>query len=238
MRNFGLIGKNLEHSFSKKYFQEKFLKQDINDSTYINFETNNISNLSKIVKKNRLKGLNVTIPYKQQVLPFLNQISKEAEQLGAVNTIKIQKNKFIGYNTDIFGFEKSLTPIIQGRRKAIILGNGGVSRAVQVILLKNNIEYLIASRSSKLTFLDITPEMIQKNDIIINTTPLGMYPKIDKFPNIPYNAITAKHLLYDVIYNPKESSFLKHGRIQGAQIKNGEEMLYLQAEESWKIWNK
>jgi len=237
MRTFGLIGKDLSHSFSQQYFQKKFYKEGIKDCQYLNFDINNISTLNKLIQENNIKGLNVTIPFKEQVIPFLDERSEEAKQVGAVNTIKICEERLIGYNTDIFGFENSLLPILKKRRKAIVLGNGGVSKAVQFVLKKNNINFIIISRSSVISFLDVSYEMIQENEIIINTTPLGMHPKTEYYPDIPYNALNSKHLLYDLVYNPKESKFLRYGKARDVQIKNGEEMLYLQAEESWKIWN-
>ena len=237
MKTYGLIGKNLSHSFSQKYFQQKFFKEGIKDCQYLNFELNDISTLRKLVQKNDIKGLNITIPYKEKVIPFLDEITKQADKIGAVNNIQIKGNKLIGHNTDIFGFEQSITPLLNGRNTAIILGNGGASKAIQFVLIKKNINFKVFSRKLKLKFSDITEEIIQKNEIIINDTPLGMHPNSSTFANLPYNAINTKHLLYDLVYNPEESQFLTKGRIMGAQIKNGIQMLNLQAKESWKIWN-
>ena len=237
MKTYGLIGENLSHSFSQKYFQEKFFKEGIKDCQYLNFELNDISTLRKLVQKNDIKGLNITIPYKEKVIPFLDEITKQADKIGAVNTIQIKGNKLIGHNTDIFGFEQSITPLLNGRNTAIILGNGGASKAIQFVLIKKNINFKVFSRKLKLKFSDITEEIIRKNEIIINATPLGMHPNSNTFANLPYNTINTKHLLYDLVYNPEESQFLKKGRIMGAQIKNGIQMLNLQAKESWKIWN-
>ena len=237
MKTYGLIGKNLSHSFSQKYFQQKFFKEGVKDCQYLNFELNDISTLRKLVQKNDIKGLNITIPYKEKVLPFLDEITKQADKIGAVNTIQIKGNKLIGHNTDIFGFEQSITPLLNGRNTAIILGNGGASKAIQFVLIKKNINFKVFSRKLKLKFSDITEEIIRKNEIIINATPLGMHPNSNTFANLPYNTINTKHLLYDLVYNPEESQFLTKGRIMGAQIKNGIQMLNLQAKESWKIWN-
>ena len=237
MKTYGLIGKNLSHSFSQKYFQQKFFKEEVKNCQYLNFELNDISTLRKLVQKNDLKGLNITIPYKEKVIPFLDEITKQTDKIGAVNTIQIKGNKLIGHNTDIFGFEQSITPLLNGRNTAIILGNGGASKAIQFVLIKKNINFKVFSRKLKLKFSDITEEIIRKNEIIINATPLGMHPNSNTFVNLPYNAINTKHLLYDLVYNPEESQFLTKGRIMGAQIKNGIQMLNLQAKESWKIWN-
>ena len=237
MKTYGLIGENLSHSFSQKYFQQKFFKEEVKNYQYLNFELNDISTLRKLVQKNDIKGLNITIPYKEKVIPFLDEITKQADKIGAVNTIQIKEDKLIGHNTDILGFEQSILPIIDGRKNAIILGNGGASKTIQFVLIKNGINFKVFSRNLKLEFSDITEEVIQKNEIIINATPLGMHPNSNTFVNLPYNAINTKHLLYDLVYNPEESQFLKKGRRMGAQIKNGIQMLNLQAKESWKIWN-
>ena len=237
MKTYGLIGENLSHSFSQKYFQQKFFKEGVKDCQYLNFELNDISTLRKLVQKNDIKGLNITIPYKEKVIPFLDEITRQADKIGAVNTIQIKGNKLIGHNTDIFGFEQSITPLLNGRNTAIILGNGGASKAIQFVLIKKNINFKVFSRKLKLKFSDITEEIIRKNEIIINATPLGMHPNSNTFANLPYNTINTKHLLYDLVYNPEESKFLKKGRRMGAQIKNGIQMLNLQAKESWKIWN-
>ena len=237
MKTYGLIGKNLSHSFSQKYFQQKFFKGGVKDCQYLNFELNDISTLRKLVQKNDIKGLNITIPYKEKVIPFLDEITKQADKIGAVNTIQIKGNKLIGHNTDIFGFEQSITPLLNGRNTAIILGNGGASKAIQYVLKKHRINFKVFSRNLKLKFSDITEKVIRKNEIIINATPLGMHPNSNTFANLPYNTINTKHLLYDLVYNPEESKFLKKGRRMGAQIKNGIQMLNLQAKESWKIWN-
>ena len=237
MRTFGLIGKNLSHSFSQQYFQEKFLKEKINNCQYLNFEIDELVNLRELIMKKAIKGLNITIPFKEKVIPFLDDITKEANEVGAVNTIQIKGEKLIGYNTDILGFEQSILPIIDERKNAIVLGNGGASKAIQYVLKKNNIECIVTSRNSDFSIEKISEKQIKENTLIINATPLGMHPNIAYFPDLPYNALNTKHLLFDLVYNPEESLFLKHGKANGAQIKNGKQMLYLQAEESWKIWN-
>ena len=237
MKTYGLIGENLSHSFSQQYFQKKFSKERIKDSQYLNFEINDISCLRELIQKKNIKGLNITIPFKEKVIPILDELTEDAKEIGAVNTIQINGNQLIGHNTDIFGFEESITPLLNGRNNAIILGNGGASKAIAFVFYKRDINFSIFSRNLMLKFADITEEVIQKNDIIINTTPLGMYPNADTFADLPYNAINTKHLLYDLVYNPEESQFLKKGMAKGAQIKNGKQMLYLQAEKSWKIWN-
>ena len=237
MKTYGLIGENLSHSFSQQYFQKKFSKERIKDSQYLNFEINDISCLRELIQKKNIKGLNITIPFKEKVIPILDEITEDAKEIGAVNTIQINGNKLIGHNTDIFGFEKSITPLLNGRNNAIILGNGGASRAIQFVLLKKGISFNVFSRNLMLKFSDITVENIQTHGLIINATPLGMYPNNETFPELPYNAINSQHLLYDLVYNPEESQFLKKGLAKGAQIQNGKQMLYLQAEKSWKIWN-
>ena len=237
MKTYGLIGRNLSHSFSYKYFQEKFLKEQLSDCQYLNFELEDISILRDIIKKNNLSGVNITIPFKEKVIPFLDKLSKDAAEIGAVNTIEIKGEKLIGHNTDVFGFAQSFIPLLKERKNALILGNGGASKCVQFVLKKNNIDFIVASRNSDFTLAEITEETIQKHSIIINTTPLGMYPKTDRFPHLPYNAINSKHLVYDLVYNPEESTFLRKAKAKNAEIKNGKQMLYLQAEKSWKIWN-
>ena len=203
----------------------------------MNFEIEDISSLREFVRENNIKGLNITIPFKEKVIPFLDKLSKNATEIGAVNTIEIKGEKLIGHNTDVSGFAQSFIPLLKERKNALILGNGGASKCVQFVLKRNNIDFIVASRNSDFTLEKITEETIQKHNIIINATPLGMYPKTDGFPHLPYNAINSKHLVYDLVYNPEESLFLKHGKENGAQIKNGKQMLCLQAEESWKIWN-
>jgi len=237
MRTFGLIGKSLSHSFSQNYFNEKFYTEDINDAEYKNFELNNISEFTDLIRKMKLSGLNVTIPFKESVIPFLDELTPQAKAIGAVNTIQFKGNKLIGHNTDTIGFLQSIYPLLNGRNKALVLGNGGASKAIQHALKKMKIEYKIISRNSSFDYLDISVKSIGYYNIIINTTPLGAYPKIADSPQIPYKELNENHLLYDLIYNPQESAFLHFGKTKNCSIKNGLEMLEIQAESSWNIWN-
>lgn len=243
MRLFGLIGYPLSHSFSKKYFEEKFKKESITDCRYELFPITSIDDLKQILQEHtNLEGLNVTIPYKQQVLSFLESSPGIPKEIKACNCIRIVDGKLYGYNTDIIGFEKSLHPLLKPwHKKSLILGNGGATEAVTFVLRKLNISFDIVSRSlhtnSTLCYKDLGEEVMSESLLIINTTPLGMYPQTDQYPDIPYEFITGKHFLYDLIYNPSETMFLQKGKEKGAMIKNGEEMLVLQAEESWSIWN-
>tara|TARA_B100001142_G_scaffold234718_1_gene233100 strand:+ start:531 stop:1247 length:717 start_codon:yes stop_codon:yes gene_type:complete len=237
MRTFGLIGKKLNHSFSSKYFNTKFLKEGISDAQYINFEINDISKIRDLIKENKITGLNITIPYKESVVPFLDELSTSAKNISTVNTIQVKKNKLIGHNTDVIGFKTSLSSTKEKYDSAIILGNGGGAKAVQEVLKQLNISFKIVSRNSSFDFVDLSSEDIKNNKLIINTTPLGMFPKTNNFPNIPYDSLTENHFLFDLIYNPKETLFLKYGRLHQSQTKNGLEMLQIQAKESWNIWN-
>tara|TARA_B000000532_G_C18872093_1_gene408890 strand:+ start:1017 stop:1745 length:729 start_codon:yes stop_codon:yes gene_type:complete len=236
MKTYGLIGFPLNHSFSKKYFTNKFRFENI-DAKYINIEIESLDCFKELVIKNNLLGLNVTIPYKSRVLDFLDYTDNTAKKIGAVNTIKIVDDKLYGYNTDVIGFEKSIKPLLDNRKDALILGNGGVSKAIQFILKKLEINYKIVSRNSSFDYSDINESFINTLDIVINTTPLGTYPKINTAPNLPYSFLNSKHLLFDVVYNPMLSLFLNKGKEQGCVIKNGLEMLQIQADESWNIWN-
>ena len=237
MKTFGLIGKNLSHSFSSSYFNEKFFKEEITNTKYLNFELNDISEFPQLIKKQNLSGLNVTLPYKESIIPFLDELSENAKSIGAVNTIQIANGKLIGHNTDIIGFKQSITPLLAGRNTALILGDGGAAKAVQFVFNQLNISYKTINRKSSFDYSDITLQLIDFNTIIINTTPLGMIPEIKNYPKIPYELLTEKHLLFDLIYNPKETLFLKYGRANKACTKNGLEMLQIQAETSWNIWN-
>tara|TARA_B110000459_G_scaffold128579_1_gene140846 strand:- start:192 stop:908 length:717 start_codon:yes stop_codon:yes gene_type:complete len=238
MKNYGLIGKSLEHSFSETYFNKKFKKLNLKACNYNNYEIKNVSAVKELINKNNLIGLNVTIPFKIEIIKILDKLDKNAEITNSVNTIKIEKNKLIGYNTDIIGFEKSIIPIIDKRKNALILGNGGASKSIQHVLKKLNINFTVISRKDNKNYSNLKKEDIISHEIIINTTPLGMYPKIDLSPNILYEFINNKHLAYDLIYNPSETVFLKKAKNNGSKIKNGYEMLKIQADESWRIWNK
>ncbi len=237
MKKYALLGKSLSHSFSEQYFSEKFLKEGINNTEYINLELDNLNNLKYKIKQLNLSGFNVTIPYKIEIISKLDFISNQAKIINAVNTVKVIEGKLHGFNTDIIGFTKSIAPLLNKRKTALVLGNGGSSKAIQFALQKLNISWKVVSRNTDFDYHQITKERIDLVDIIINCTPLGTYPKIDEYPKLPYNLLNSKHLLYDLVYNPKQTKFLTFGLTNNCSIKNGEEMLVLQAEESWKIWN-
>jgi shikimate dehydrogenase len=240
---FGLLGKNISYSFSRGYFTEKFKKLNLKNNTYLNFDIPSIQDFHSILEDKSIKGYNVTIPYKEEIIPFLDKLDKTAKKIGAVNTIKItKKGNLKGYNSDVVGFENSIKPLLKkGHKRALILGTGGASKAVAFALKKNNIKYKFVSRNPKgkkeISYEDLTENRMCKHQIIINCTPLGTSPDIHKSPNIPYQFLTDKHLLFDLIYNPEITAFLDKGKEKGAVIKNGYEMLALQAEESWRIWN-
>ena len=248
MELYGLIGKEINHSSSPEFFKKKFARLGLR-ADYRLFPLENIDQLpGLIVTQPDLKGLNVTIPYKRLVSRFLQEITSTALYSGSVNTIQIKRDRkisrLIGYNTDIFGFEKSLLPFIKGRKnlKALILGDGGSSRSVSYVLRKLGIIFIHVSRTpqkvSQISYQWITPDIMASCHLIINTTPLGMTPHVETLPDIPYSLITPDHLIFDVVYNPMETAFLRRAREQGAQIKGGLEMLEFQAEASWKIWKK
>jgi shikimate dehydrogenase len=242
MKQLGLIGYPLSHSFSKKYFADKFINEKIDGYHYDLFPLENIQKLLDLLKdKPNLVGLNVTIPYKEQVIPFLDELSKSAKGIGAVNTIIIENGKLKGYNTDSYGFEISLKQFLKPYHKhALILGTGGAAKAVQYVLEQLGIGYKYVSRTpneEQFAYTELDETILQKYKVIINTTPLGMYPKAHQCPAIPYNFLTSEHLLYDLVYNPAVSLFLENGKARGAAIKNGLEMLHLQAEGAWSIWN-
>ena len=272
MRRFGLVGHPLGHSFSKAYFTEKFAKERI-DACYENFDLEDISEIRLLLDQHPdLKGFNVTIPYKEAVIPYLDEIDKTAEEVGAVNTVKVLDNgKLKGFNTDVVGIEESLSslrakrsnlkalrpkgenphsstvdcfvadaPRNDGGVNALILGTGGASKAVQYVLQKHNINFQLVSRDPEkghFTYKTLTPETIKSHLLIINATPAGMAPNIDEAPEIPYGALTPQHVLFDLIYNPEETLFLRKGKEHGAQAINGLTMLYAQAEAAWSIWN-
>ena len=244
MKKFGLIGYPLSHSFSVGYFAEKFTRENIRDCEYLNFPIDSITEFSGLIRSNsELCGLNVTIPYKEQVIPFLDEIETTAKRIGAVNTIKfiLSRDKKIlkGFNTDIYGFSEALREIMSKKvENALILGTGGASKAVAFSLDEMGIKYSFVSRKTgHLAYSNLDKSIIDQHKLIINTTPLGTYPDIDVFPDIPYRFLTSSHILFDLIYNPAETVFLRKGREQGARIVNGLRMLHLQAEKSWEIWN-
>lgn len=242
---YGLIGYPLGHSFSVGYHNQRFADEGIN-AKYINFEIPSIDDLPEVINSNPdLKGLNVTIPYKEKVLPFLDYISPEARAIGAVNVIRVihegNKVRLKGYNSDVIGFTQSIEPLLESyHKKALVLGTGGASKAIAYGLKALNIEPVFVSRYERpdtIQYERITPEIVQEYNVIVNCTPLGMYPKTETCPNIPYEALTERNILYDLIYNPDETLFMKKGAQQGAQVKNGLEMLLLQAFASWEFWN-
>lgn len=246
-RKFGLIGFPLSHSFSRKFFTEKFLVEGI-DAEYLNFEIENISQLSHVIASHPdLEGLNVTIPYKEQVVKLLDDMDESSTQIHAVNTIRIQRSghhvSLHGYNTDIIGFQESIQPLIQKHHhKALVLGTGGASKAVVRALGNLKIDTIIVSRNpeekGELSYNDLDEDVMDNYKIIVNTTPIGTYPNTEGCPAIPFELITPKHLLFDLVYNPEVTEFLKQGKKHGAIIKNGLEMLHLQALASWEIWNR
>ncbi len=244
MSKFGLIGKDIGYSFSKSYFTNKFENEDLLH-TYQNFDIESIDGFLGIVKSTKeLRGLNVTIPYKETVIPFLDKLDKKSKEIGAVNTIVITENEnLIGYNTDYYGFKKSIEPYLKkNHKKALILGTGGASKAIAYALKKLSIDYYYVSRTSSnnstFTYQTLSEKIIKDHHIIINCTPLGTYPKTNACPQIPYDAITESHILYDLIYNPEETKFLTIGKLKGAKICNGLEMLKFQADKAWDIWHE
>ena len=239
---YGLIGNPVKHSFSYKFFNNLFDEKKLNNHSYKLYKLGKISEIRSILSNKEVKGLNITIPFKESVIDYLDNIDFTASKVGAVNCIKISTTKTIGYNTDIIGFEKSLRKFINLKTKdALILGSGGVSKAIEFILNKLEINYKIVSRnktgSKYICYNDINKIIINKHKLIINATPLGTHPNINERPNIPYKLLSKNHYLYDLVYNPKVTSFLKEGIKIGCKTKNGEEMLKIQALESWKIWN-
>ena len=244
---YGLIGYPLTHSFSKKYFEEKFLTEGIRGAEYRNFEIESIKDFPPIYEElETLIGLNVTIPYKEEVIPYLNEIDRDAQSIGAVNTIRITRKKgtpyLTGFNTDIIGFKSSLMEFWDSKYdKALILGGGGASKAVLFVLQSLGVKSTIVSRQkigeNYLSYDRIDPSIIQENLLIINATPVGMYPDIFSFPDIPYEYLTKNHFLFDLIYNPDETEFLKRGKNIGAITVNGYQMLMRQAEKAWSLWN-
>ncbi len=238
MKKFGLIGNPLAHSFSEKFFTDKFKRESIQDCSYKLFPLQRIDQLPALLEKERLQGFNVTIPYKESVLSYLNQLSDEAKQIGAVNCVLIEDEKLIGHNTDVFGFEVSISQWLNKPiKQALILGNGGSAKAVKFALKRLEIPFEIVSRSGALNYENLPASLVHDSHLIINTTPLGMSPQTEAFPDIAYDAIGSQHFVFDLIYNPSETPFLRKCKLAGASIKNGAEMLKLQAEKSWEIWS-
>ncbi|AVR45913.1 shikimate dehydrogenase [Christiangramia fulva] len=241
MKLYGLIGRNIDYSFSRKYFSEKFNNENI-DAKYRNFDLEDISQLTDIIKEEEIAGLNVTIPYKRDVMLYLDRLDENAKEIGAVNTIKFEENgKLAGYNTDHFGFRKSIEPFLKKHhQKALILGTGGASKAVAFALKSMEIEFKFVSREPRedqFSYTDLNKNLLEEYSVIINTTPLGTFPNIQESPDVPVEFLGKKHLVYDLIYNPAETAIMKMAIKQGATAVNGLRMLQLQAEKAWEIWN-
>ncbi|RSK46131.1 shikimate dehydrogenase family protein [Hymenobacter perfusus] len=246
MPEFGLLGRSLKHSFSQTYFTQKFHNLDLSDYQYELFELATMDELPALLAgRPGLRGLNVTIPYKEQVWPYLNEVAPSAARVGAVNVVEFRPDgRLIGHNTDYIGFRDSLRGFVPAAElpqlRALVLGSGGASKAVEVALKDLGIGYWVVSRNplgAGLTYDELTPRLLQEHRLIINTTPLGTFPAVEECPPIPYEALTSQHYLYDLIYNPRETEFMQRGQARGAHTKNGFEMLCLQAEAAWKIWN-
>jgi shikimate dehydrogenase len=242
---FGLLGKKLSHSFSKKYFEEKFLRENLKGHTYTNFEIANISEFPDLLKQHPdLSGLNVTVPYKEEIIPFLNSLDEVSSEAGAVNCIKIENGRTGGFNTDVYGFRQSIKPFLEPKHdRALIFGTGGSSKAVAYALKKAGIDFYFVSSSAKKTYntffyKELNSVIFSQFRLLINCTPLGMYPDVGECPDLPYEFITEDHLAYDLIYNPEQTLFLKKCSEKGAITINGLSMLHLQAEKSWEIWTK
>jgi len=240
----GLVGKSLNHSFSKSYFEKKFNEQGILDCSYENFELQSIEEIKSLLTKKGLRGLNVTIPYKETVIPFLDELSDEAKKIGAVNCINIVNGRSIGHNTDVYGFSQSIKPFLDvNHQRALILGTGGASKAVAFALAKIGLEvFFVTSKKEKegtntFFYPEINDRVMSAFKFIVNTTPLGTFPNIEECPPLPYQLFTNTHFAYDLVYNPAQSTFLRQAHEHGAITMNGLSMLQLQAEKSWEIWN-
>lgn len=239
---FGLVGKDISYSFSKGYFTQKFSNLNYMDCSYENFDLQHIAEFKDLIENNKdIKGLNVTIPYKEAILPYLDRIDQKAAKIGAVNTIKFTKEGLIGYNTDVYGFQDSIVPHLKKHHtKALILGTGGASKAVAFVFDELGITHTSVSRNpepDQWNYEDLTQTIMEEYTVIVNCTPLGTSPNIMAKPSIPYAFITDRHLLFDLIYNPEKTAFLKEGEARGADIQNGHNMLAIQAEKAWEIWN-
>ena len=242
MTKYGIIGYPLGHSFSRGFFTEKFAREGI-DAQYLNFEIPDAGMLLDVLRDNpELHGLNVTLPHKQAIIPMLDELSDEAREIGAVNVIRVRDGRLKGFNSDIIGFTESIRPLLQSHHKqALVLGTGGASKAICVGLKRLGLEWKYVSRTPRegmITYEDITAETLQDYTVIVNCSPVGMFPKVDQAPAIPYEYLTPRHLLFDCVYNPEDTLFMQKGRAQGATVKNGLEMLHLQAIASWRFWNE
>jgi len=236
-----LVGKNISYSFSKGYFTDKFSDLGLVGYSYENFDLQSIDEFPNLIKSNLdVKGLNVTIPYKQEVLPYLDELDAQAKEIGAVNTIKFDGKRLIGYNTDAYGFQKSIEPFLKSyHTKALILGTGGASKAIAFVLGQLDIDVTYVSRNPDTTQIgygDLNRSVLENRSVLVNCTPLGTHPNVNRKPDIPYDYITEKHLLFDLIYNPEQTAFLKEGEKRGADIVNGLQMLRFQADRAWEIW--
>lgn len=243
MRKFGLIGRHLPHSFSGRYFTGKFEREGIEDCQYLLYEMETIEGVEALLADPEIEGFSVTIPYKLEVMRYLTSLSEEAEAVGAVNCVSRRGDEIKGYNTDIIGFEESLLTLLDGERpeKALILGSGGASMAVEYVLGRLGIAFTVVSRrggEGRYSYEELTPEVIDEHRLIVNATPLGTFPDIDNAPALNYSAITPNHYLYDLVYNPPLTKFLSLGQQNGAKVCNGQAMLVSQAEAAWKIWNR
>lgn len=245
MKEFGLIGRSLTHSFSKNYFEKKFTEQGLLACSYTNFELERIESFKTLIDSHpHLHGLNVTAPYKESVLRYLDELSAEASEIGAINCIELKNKKLIGHNTDVYGFAQSIKPFLDtNHQKALVLGSGGAAKAVSHALKKIGVDVCFVSSSEKKTpntflYSEINRTMMQAFKMVVNCTPLGMFPNTNNCPALPYEFLTQEHLVVDLIYNPEETLFLKQAKEQGAIVLNGLSMLHLQAEKSWEIWNK
>ncbi len=239
---FGLIGKDISYSFSRGYFAEKFKLLGLGNHSYVNFDLPEIEVFEKLLSDNpEVKGLNVTIPYKEAIIPYMTKLDAKAEKIGAVNTIKVNKNGLTGYNTDFYGFQKSIEPFLKKHhKKALILGTGGASKAIAFVFEELNIPYKLVSRNPKknqLSYQELDKAILDEFTILVNCTPLGTHPNVNQKPDIPYIYLKENHLLFDLIYNPEKTAFLLEGESRGASICNGHRMLELQAEKAWEIWN-
>ena len=242
MRHYGVIGFPLEHSFSPDYFNKKFEQQNISDADYAAFPLRSINDLKKIIEEKKLQGFNVTIPYKEKIISNLDSLENESKEIGAVNCVKIENGKLVGYNTDALGFEISLNELLTGsHNNALVLGRGGASRAIKFVLKKKGLSFKSVTReksSGDFLWSELNKKIISEHTLIINCTPLGMMPNEKSFPPIPYESLSENHFLFDLVYNPAETQFMKKGIEYGAKVCNGLRMLQIQADKSWEIWNR